>query len=151
MDIGGGNGALLTELIRRLPGLRGIVVDLPEATRDDEAFGDRIEFVAGSFFERVPSADVYVLSTILHDWDDDRARQILRTIRGTAPDDARLLVVDAVVPAGNEPHDAKQLDLLMLALFGARGRHESQWLSLLSEAGFEPVRVDDGLIEARCR
>lgn len=151
VDVGGGNGALLVELLRRRPGLRGIVFDLPETTRDEAAFGDQIEFVAGSFFERVPPGDVYVLSTILHDWDDERAGQILRTIRAAARDGARLLVVDAVVPAGNEPHGAKFLDLLMLALFGARERDEAQWRALLEANGFEPVRIEDGLVEARCR
>jgi len=151
VDVGGGNGALLIELLRRRPGLRGIVFDLPETTRDEAAFGDRIEFVAGSFFERVPPGDVYVLSTILHDWDDDRSGQILGAIRAAAPDHARLLVVDAVVPPGNEPHGAKFLDLLMLALFGARERDEAQWRALLETNRFEPVRIADGLIEARCR
>ena len=151
VDVGGGNGALLVELLRRRPGLRGIVFDRPETTRDEAAFGDRIEFVAGSFFERVPPGDVYVLSTILHDWDDDRAGQILRAIRAAAPDHARLLVVDAVVPPGNEPHGAKFLDLLMLALFGALERDEGQWRALLEANRFEPVRIADGLIEARCR
>jgi len=151
VDVGGGNGALLIELLRRRPGLRGIVFDLPETTRDEPALGDRIEFVAGSFFERVPRGDVYVLSTILHDWDDGRAGQILRTIRAAAPDDGRLLVLDAVVPTGNEPHGAKLLDLLMLALFGARERDEAQWRTLLEENGFEAIGVEDGLVEARCR
>ena len=151
VDVGGGNGALLIELLRRRPGLRGILFDLPETTRDEPALGDRIEFVAGSFFERVPAGDVYVLSTILHDWDDGRAGQILRTIRAAAPDDGRLLVLDAVVPTGNEPHGAKLLDLLMLALFGARERDEAQWRTLLEENGFEAIGVEDGLVEARCR
>jgi hypothetical protein len=151
VDVGGGNGALLVELLRRRPSLRGVVFDLPETTRDEAALGGRIEFVAGSFFERVPPGDVYVLSTILHDWDDDRAGQILRAIRAAAPDDARLLVVDAVVPPGNEPHGAKFLDLLMLALFGGRERDEAQWRALLEANDFEPVRIADGLIEARCR
>jgi hypothetical protein len=151
IDVGGGNGALLVELLRDRPGLRGVVFDLPETTRDEAALGDRIEFVAGSFFDRVPRGDVYVLSTILHDWDDERAGQILRTIRAAAPDDARLLVVDAVVPAGNDPHAAKYLDLLMLALFGARERDEAQWRVLLEAIGFDPVRIEDGLVEARCR
>ena len=151
VDVGGGNGALLVELLRRQTGLRGVVFDLPETTRDEAAFGDRIEFAAGSFFERVPPGDVYVLSTILHNWDDDNAGQILRAIRAAAPDDARLLVVDAVVPPGNEPGGAKFLDLLMLALFGARERDEAQWRALLGANGYEPVRIEDGLIEARCR
>jgi hypothetical protein len=151
VDVGGGNGSLLIELLRRQPGLRGVVFDLPDTTRDEETFGDGIEFVAGSFFERVPRGDVYVLSTILHDWDDERATAILRTIKAAAPARARLLVIDAVVPTGNEPHGAKWLDLLMLTLAAGRERDEAQWRALLEGGGFEPLRVEDGLIEARCR
>jgi hypothetical protein len=151
VDVGGGNGSLLFELLGRQPGLRGVVFDLPETTRDETAFGDRCTFVAGNFFDGVPPGDVYVLSTILHDWDDERAAAILHTIRASAPADARLLVLEAVVPPGNEPHGAKWLDLLMLALFGGRERDELQWRTLLSGAGFEPTSVEDGLIEARCR
>ena len=151
VDVGGGNGSLLVELVDRQPGLRGIVFDLPETNRDETALGDRVEFVAGDFFDRVPAGDVYVLSTILHDWDDDRAGTILRTIRTSAPADARLLVIDAVIQPGNEAHGAKWLDLLMLALLGGRERDEAQWRALLGGAGFETVHVQDGLIEARCR
>ena len=84
VDVGGGNGSLLVELLRKQPGQRGIVFDLPETNRDEAALGDRIEFVAGDFFEHVPVGDVYVLATILHDWDDERAAAILRTIRAAA-------------------------------------------------------------------
>jgi len=151
VDVGGGNGSLLVELLRRQPGLHGVVFDLPEAVRDDEALGERCTFVEGSFFERVPKGDVYVLSTILHDWDDDSAIRILRTIRAAAPTGARLLVIDSVVPDGNEPDGAKWLDLLMLALFAGRERSEAQWRAVLAAGGFEPVRMENGLIEARCR
>jgi len=151
VDIGGGNGAVLVELVRRRSGLRGIVFDLPETVRNEDTFGDRCRFVAGDFFERVPRGDVYVLSTILHDWDDDRAGAILRTIRAAAPEGARLIVMDAVIPIGNERHGAKWLDLLMLVLFAGRERDEQQWRELLGGAGFEPVQIEDGLIQARCR
>jgi hypothetical protein len=151
VDVGGGNGSLLIDLLDRRPGLRGIVFDLPEAVRDKQALGDRIEFVAGSFFETVPAGDVHVLSTILHDWDDERALAILRTIRSAAPREARLILLEAVVPAGNEPAGVKWLDLLMLAMFGGLERNEAQWRALLEAGGFEPVSIEDGLIEARCR
>jgi hypothetical protein len=150
VDVGGGNGSLLVELVKRRPGLRGIVFDLPETNRAEAALGDRIEFVAGSFFETVPRGDVYVLSTILHDWDDERAAAILRTIRAAAPADARVLVIDAVIPPGNERQGSKWLDLLMLALFDGRERDEPQWRALLADAGLEPVSIEDGLIQARC-
>jgi hypothetical protein len=151
VDVGGGNGSLLVELIKRQPELRGIVFDLPETVRDEEALGDRIEFVEGSFFESVPPGDVYVLSTILHDWDDESATAILRTIRAAATPESRLILIEAVVPPGNEPGSGKWLDLLMLALFEGRERNEAQWHALLDAGGFEPTSIEDGLIQARCR
>jgi hypothetical protein len=151
VDVGGGNGALLQELLDRRPGLRGIVFDLPETARNEAKLGDRIEFVEGSFFEAVPAGDVYVLSRILHDWDDERAGAILGVIGAVASPEARLVVLDAVVPPGNEPHGAKWLDLLMLVLQGGRERSEPDWRALLEGSGFRIDRIEDGLIEARCR
>jgi hypothetical protein len=150
VDVGGGNGSLLAELLKAHPDLHGIVFDLPETTRDESLFDERLEFVAGSFFERVPAGDVYILATILHDWHDDSATKILRTIRAAAPDHARLVILDAVVPPGNEAFGPKWLDLLMLTLFAGRERDEEQWRTLLAGGGFEPVRFDERLIEARC-
>jgi hypothetical protein len=151
VDVGGGNGSLLVGLLEQHPGLRGIVFDLPETTRDEASLGDRCTFVPGSFFERVPEGDVYVLATILHDWDDTSAARILGTIRAHAPAGARLLVLESVLTDGNEPDGAKWLDLLTLALFAGRERDEDQWRALLDAGGFEPVSIRDGLIEARCR
>jgi hypothetical protein len=152
VDVGGGNGSLLVALLRRRPGLRGVVYDRPETARDDDALrAAGCTFVAGSFFDIVPPGDVYVLSTVLHDWDDESAERILRTIRAAAEDDARLLVLDAVIPPGNAPHPAKWLDLIVLAMFAGRERDAAQWRALLRASGWEPVAIDDGLIEARCR
>ncbi len=136
----------------RQPGLRGIVFDLPETVRDEAALGERITFVEGSFFERVPEGDVYIVSRILHDWDDEQATAILRTIRKAAP-------ADTPPPRHRDDHarratsrdGAKWLDLLMLALVAGRERNEAQWRALLAGGGFEPVSMEDGLIEARCR
>jgi hypothetical protein len=150
VDVGGGNGALLRALVGRRPELRGIVFDLPETVRDEAALVARIEFVAGSFFESVPPGDAYVLSGILHDWNDERALAILRTIRRAAPQHARLLVVDNVVEQGNDPYGAKWLDLLMLVI-GGRERTEAEWRMLLTDAGFRVTRVENGLVEAECR
>ena len=151
VDVGGGNGTLLFEVLGDRPDVRGIVFDLPETDRDDASFGDNVEFVAGSFFERVPPGDAYVLSGILHDWDDERASAILRTIRSAARPDARLLVAENVIQPGNDRNGAKWLDLLMLVLAGGRERTEAEWRVLLEGAGFEPVAIEDGLVEARCR
>jgi hypothetical protein len=149
VDVGGGNGANLVALLKRHPGLRGIVFDLPETVRDEEAFDDGLTFVAGDFFESVPPGDVYVLSTILHDWDDERAAAILHTIRAAAPSGARLVLLESVIQPGNDADGSKWLDLLVLALFGGRERDESQWRELLEGSGFEIERLEDGLIECR--
>jgi O-methyltransferase domain len=150
VDVGGGNGALLVDLFGRRRGLHGIVFDLPETERDEAALGPNIEFVAGSFFDSVPTGDAYVLSAILHDWDDERVAIILRTIRAAAPAGAQVLIAESVIEPGNEPEGAKWLDLLMLVLAGGRERTEHEWRALLEGAGLEPVQIEDGLIEARC-
>lgn len=149
VDVGGGNGSLLRVLVERRPGLRGIVFDLPETVRDEaELARSGIEFDGGSFFERVPPADVYVLGTVLHNWPDEQAASILRTIRSAAPPGARVLILDMVLDPETAAAEVLWFDLLGLALFGAHERTEPQWRALLAAAGFEPVAFHDGLIEA---
>jgi SAM-dependent methyltransferase len=153
VDVGGGNGALLIELLRARPDLRGIVFDLPEPAREAEAnvadasLGDRCAVVAGSFFDGVPAGDAYVLSAILHDWEDGPAAAILLAIRAAAPSHVRVLIRDAVIPRGNEPHGNKWLDLLMLAI-GGRERTVEEWDRLLERTGFRAKTMEDGLIQA---
>jgi hypothetical protein len=145
VDVGGGNGALALALLERRPGLRGIVFDLPEVAAEAEerirtaGLADRCRAVGGSFFAEVPAGgNVYVLSRILHGWDDERAGTILAGIRRAAPD-ASLLIVDGVVAPPNEPGE-KLLDLLMLTL-GGRERTEDEWRALLSDADYELLRL----------
>jgi O-methyltransferase len=151
VDVGGGNGSLLLGLLRRQPSLRGIVFDLPETNRYESSFPERLEFVEGDFFERAPHGDAYLLSGILHDWDEERAATICRTIRSAAPPGARLLIRDSVIPPGNEPEGGKWLDLLMLVLLGGRERTEPEWRDLLGSTGFDVEQIENGLIQARCR
>ena len=147
VDVGGGNGSLLSALLERHQPMRGIVFDLPETVRDERALGDRCRFVPGSFFERVPEGDVHLLSTILHDWDNHVAHRILETIRAAAGE--RMVVLDNVIDAGNSPDSSKWLDLLMLTIAGGRERTAEQWRVLLDNAGWHPTRISEGLIEAR--
>jgi SAM-dependent methyltransferase len=155
VDVGGGNGTLLIELLGRHASLRGIVFDLPEVAREAEervaaaGLADRIDVVGGSMFDGAPRGDVYVLAVVLHDWDDDDARRILARVRAAAPAHARVLIADAVIPPGNDPHGAKWLDLLMLVLNRGRERTEGEWRALLERSGFRIERIADGLIEAR--
>ena len=151
VDVGGGNGSLLMALLDGHPAMRGIVFDLPETVRDETMLGDRCAFVAGSFFEAVPAGDVFIVSTVLHNWDDASALRILRTVRAAAGEKARLILLEGVIEPGNAPDGAKWLDVLMLALFAGRERTQEEWQTLLLEAGFELIRFGPGLIEARCR
>jgi SAM-dependent methyltransferase len=142
VDVGGGNGALLLALLRRHEGLRGVVFDLPEVAAEAEeriqaaGLAERCQAVGGDFFATIPAGgDVYVLSRILHGWDDERATEILRAVRRAIPTGGRLLVVDGVVAPPNEPGE-KLMDLLMLSL-GGRERTEPEWRALLAQGGFE--------------
>jgi hypothetical protein len=156
VDVGGGSGSTLVALLLAQPHLRGVVFDLPhlegEATTAIELAGlsARCRFVGGSFFESVPpDADVYVMSAILHDWDDAAATAILQTVHAAMEPDARLLLLESVLADGNEPDVAKLLDLHMLVALGGRERTEPQWRALLTDAGFQVDGIRPGLVEAR--
>jgi hypothetical protein len=111
---------------------------------------DRCEIVGADFFaDRLPPADAYVLSRILHDWDDSRATAILRNCRRSLDDSGRLLLVEGVVPDGPDPDFRKLFDLHMLVLIGGKERTDSEWRALLAAAGFDVSQMSDGLIEAR--
>ncbi len=147
-DIGGGQGVLLATILERNPGLRGVLFDLPHAMEGArQAFAakhlsDRVDAVVGSFFERVPSgADVYLLKSIIHDWDDDRCVAILRLCREAMAPGGRVLVVEGIVPPPNHPSFRKLLDLEMLALPGGMERTEDEYRALLERAGLRLSRI----------
>jgi len=155
VDVGGGTAATLTAVLAANAHLHGIVFDLEHAREDAErtireaALADRCSFVAGSFFEAVPpGADAYVLSAILHDWDDERARAILRTCRAAAHRESRLILVEAILAEGDEPDWMKVLDLHMLVVLGGRERSEAEWGALLETGGFRLDAARNGLLEA---
>jgi len=148
---------MLTSLLAQEPHLRGVVFDLPhlrdetEATIDATGVRGRCTFDGGSFFERVPpGADAYVLSQILHDWDDDDAARILEVCAAAARPESRLVLGEVVLVPGDEPDWGKFLDLHMLVLLGGRERSEDEWRRLLDRGGFTFVASDPGalLIEA---
>jgi hypothetical protein len=98
----------------------------------------------------VPPGDAYLVSRILHGLDDEKARRVLANIRAAARPGARVLLIESVIPLGNEPHGSKWLDLLMLVLGGGRERTEEEWRGLLARNGLEVDSIEDGLIQARC-
>ena len=148
VDVGGGHGGLLTAILRAAPRARGVIFDQPQvaegARASVEAAGltERCETAGGDFFESVPEGgDAYVLKWIIHDWDDARALRILRNCRRAMREGGRLLLVEGVVPEGNEPAMAKLMDLQMLVMTGGRERTAGEFRALLAGAGFEMTRV----------
>lgn len=159
-DVGGGHGALLAAILTCNPVARGILFDLPQVVEGAESFltaagvVDRCTRTGGDFFAEMPAgADAYVLSQILHDWDDERSVAILRQVRRAMPDHGKLLVVELVLPEGNDPFLGKWLDLHMLVLLGGQERTVAQYTTLLREAGFElagvvPTSAQQSIVEA---
>lgn len=147
-DIGGGNGSLLTTVLKKHPALRGILYDLPGVTQraldnlKSSGVADRCTVIGGSFFESVPvGADAYLMRHIIHDWDDEKATAILRNVHQAMGQHGRLLVVEGVIPAGNGPCFGKLLDLTMLTLPGGKERTEEEYRTLFKAGGFELTRV----------
>ena len=147
VDVGGGQGGLLAEILKRHPNVRGTLFDVPEVVRtpaylSKEAFPARWATVGGDFFQSVPpGGDAYVLKRILHDWSDEQCMRILRCCREAMSERARLLVVDVVVPAGNAPHPGKVMDILMLAVAEGRERTEQEFKALFEKAGLQLTTV----------
>lgn len=147
-DVGGGHGFLLGSILRSYPAMQGVLFDRPEVVGSvpKNAFAGlegRVAVEGGSFFERVPdSCDAYIMKHIIHDWDDERATQILRNCHRAMQPGGKVLIVDAVIPPGNGAHFGKLLDLEMLVLTPrGRERTQAEFRELLKRSGFRLRRV----------
>jgi hypothetical protein len=147
-DIGGGNGSLLTTVLKKHPAMRGLLYDLPGVTERARAnlqtagLADRCQVIGGSFFESVPGgADAYLMRHIIHDWDDDTSAQILRNVHRAMTSEGRLLVVEGVIEPGNQPSFGKLLDLTMLTIPGGKERTEEEYRRLYEASGFRLTRI----------
>ena len=147
-DVGGGNGSLLSFVLKAYPNLKGMLYDLPGVVERAKAglqaagLADRCEVIGGSFFESIPEgADAYLMRHIIHDWDDEKSLTILRNVHRAMRPDARLLVVEGVIPPGNDPSFSKLLDLTMLTLPGGKERTEEEYRTLFRAGGFELTRI----------
>lgn len=161
VDIGGGDGRLLSELLAGNPSARGVLYEMPHVVErakkylESRGMAGRTNVIAGDFFDRIPSdGDLYVMKWILHDWDDATALTILRNVRKAMPPNGRLLIAEAVVPEDNEPFFGKLMDLNMLVMTGGCERTRDEFAKLLSASGFELARVTAtgsfvDLVEAR--
>jgi hypothetical protein len=149
VDIGGGRGGLLAAILTANPHLQGVLFDVPAvvAGADKEIFStavvDRCKVVSGDFFDSVPGGgDAYLLSNIIHDWDDHHAVQILASCRAAMTDTACVLLAEFVLPEGRQPSIGKLVDLEMLVITsGGRERTEAEYRTLLGRAGFRLTRI----------
>ena len=143
-DIGGGNGSLIGSVLQRYPNLKGFLFELGHvAKRSREnlkkyGVGDRCSVIEGDFFESVPSgADTYLFRQIIHDWTDEQSVQILNNCRQVIPSNGRVLIIEAVVPTGNERSLAMDFDMTMLTFPGGIERTEEEYRGLLERASFQ--------------
>jgi SAM-dependent methyltransferase len=148
VDVAGGMGGLLLQVLRANPTLHGILFDQQHVLNRHRLveLGDdsRWQLRAGSFFEACPPADIYLLKYIMHDWADENAANILRNCRRAMRPGGKVLVMDPVLPEGNARHPGKEMDLLLMASFeGGRERTEGELKTLFASAGLKLNRVID--------
>jgi hypothetical protein len=160
IDVGGGQGALTAAILRACPGTTAVLLDRPAVVAGAQEMlraqgvADRCTTVGGDFFESVPEGgDAYLLKDIVHDWDDTRAKAVLRNCRTAMSGASRLLVVEKVIPAGNGPFAGKLTDITMLLVAGGRERTAEEYRALLADTGFAvtrivPTRTPASVIEA---
>ena len=148
VDIGGGNGSLLSVVLERYPKLQGILFDRADVIERARAhlkmagLEQRCTTVAGNFFEQVPGGgDAYLMRHIIHDWNDEQSLTILRNCHKAMKPQAKLLLVESVIPPGNEPFFGKWLDVNMLVIPGGQERTEQEYRELFQKAGFQLTRI----------
>jgi hypothetical protein len=148
VDVGGGSGNMIVNVLRQHPEARGVVFDMPhvvaeaKARFEAEGLGGRARVEPGSFFDGVPAGgDLYILSHIIHDWDEPRCVRILEHCRKAKAPGAKVLLVEMVVTPPNVPHPAKMLDIVMLTVPGGRERTPDEYRDLLAKAGLRLTRI----------
>jgi hypothetical protein len=148
VDVGGGQGALLAEILQTYPQMHGVLFDLPAVVEsaqpllEAEGVAARCTRVAGDFFHTIPGGgDAYILKRVIHDWDDAPAEAILTHCRRAMAAHSRLLLMERVIPPGNAPSLGKLADITMLLHYGALERTEAEYRALLEAAGFTLGRI----------
>jgi O-methyltransferase len=149
MDIGGGNGVLLAAILKAHPGVHGTLADLPhvlERARDRGFLGGQLqarsEVRPCDFFKEVPSGcRAYLMKSVIHDWDDPQAHQILVNCRRAIPENGVLLLVELTLPEDNVPSLGRFVDIAMMVLTGGRERSTQEYRELLADAAFRLNRV----------
>jgi hypothetical protein len=160
VDVGGATGNMLAHILARHPQPKGILFDRPHVVTEAPALlrargvESRVAIEHGNFFEHVPTgADAYILSHIIHDWNEDQCLTILGNCRKAMKPGAKLLIIEFVLPEGNTPHLGKLVDMVMLAIPGGEERTAGEYETLLASAGLNMTRVlptasDVSIVEA---
>ena len=148
VDIGGGQGKLLAAILEANPTTHGVLFNMPSVIQRAEQqikegkLAERCEIIGGDFFDSVPAgSDAYILSLVIHDWDDERATAILKNCRRAITMEGRVLLVELLLGPRNEPDFEKLSDVYMLAVTGGRERTEREYSELFAAAGFKPTRT----------
>jgi hypothetical protein len=148
VDVGAGQGALMIAILRARPRTRAIlfdqagVVEHARAVATDAGVSGRVTIAPGDFFESVPAGgDVYVLKSVLHNWEDPDSIAILKNCRAAMSNRSRLLVVERVVPEGNAASEAKLFDINMMVVPGGLERTTTEYRNILEASGFDLTRV----------
>jgi hypothetical protein len=140
-DIGGGIGAQLASILEAHPSCSGVLFDLPNVIAEAPE-NSRVECVAGDFFKDMPvHADAYVMRWILHDWSDEESVSILQNVKAVASPEARLMLVESVIPETAEFDMGKWMDLNMMVMATGRERTATEFRDLLGQAGFALERI----------
>lgn len=146
LDVGGGRGGLIRAVVERHPGVKGVLFEQPQVLErailpSEGALAGRCSAVGGDFFEGVPpGADIYLIKGVLHDFNDDRCAVILDRCREAMAPGSKLLIVERLISPDNQRHEAKTIDILMMALLGGRERSIADWQGLLRAAGLQLLR-----------
>jgi hypothetical protein len=148
VDVGGGTGNLITTILGKQSGPRGVHFDLPHVVPEASALiqsrrlTERVTMQSGSFFESVPAGgDAYLLSHVIHDWNEEQCSTILGNCRRAMKPGSRLLIIEMVLPPGDAPHPGKLLDMMMLVGPGGQERTAEEYRVLLGKSGFRLTRV----------
>jgi hypothetical protein len=148
VDVGGGEGNLLADILSAYPHLKGVLFELDSVIAkldgrwEAAELGGRVQLVAGDFFEGLPQGgDAYLLKSVLHNWDDAAALRILQRCRAAIANHGRLLVIERLIPEGDASSEAKLFDINMLVVAGGRERSPHEYRALFEAAGFELRRI----------
>jgi hypothetical protein len=148
VDVGGGHGKIICEILKKKPEMRGVLFELPHALEGgrraitDAGLAERCEVISGDFFVSVPAgADAYLLSRVIHDWDDEKTVTILKNVRTAIAPQGRLILLEMMLrPDGKSLYPILS-DLNMLLLTGGCERTEDEYRALYRAAGFELTKT----------